>query len=95
MKLCKNWKNTLGLTSLSLLMLSGCSNSEPKVIERYQTVPKTPLLCPEVNLCQMPQVRLKTNKDLTLALDKALTTIEFCQAEIQALTQCIETHNAP
>ncbi|WP_235817186.1 Rz1-like lysis system protein LysC [Canicola haemoglobinophilus] len=53
----------------------------------------TPLLCPMDQLCQMPQIKLKNNSDLVLALDKSLNAIEQCRLKEQALTQCIENYN--
>lgn len=44
-------------------------------------------------LCQMPQIKLKNNSDLVLALDKSLNAIEQCRLKEQALTQCIENYN--
>ena len=86
-----NWKNKKhGLLSLCLMALVGCSSNERT---HYQTVKPNPLLCPTHDSCQMPSVEVKTNADLARSLDKALTQIELCQIQLNALSECITEYN--
>lgn len=41
----------------------------------------------------MPSVEVKTNADLARSLDKALTQIELCQIQLNALSECITEYN--
>ncbi|MGX2969302.1 Rz1-like lysis system protein LysC [Ursidibacter sp. B-7004-1] len=72
------------------MALAGCSTNEAA---HYRTIKPLPLACPPSQQCQMPKFQLKNNGDLVIVLDKALTTIEFCQIELKSWAECVEGYN--
>ena len=89
MKFYPNWKTIkTGLVSLCLTMLGACSTAEP-----IKAAKPLPLLCPSAHLCQTPTLKIKTNGDLVLAVERLFNSLELCKLKEQALTACIDNYN--
>ncbi|WP_424320192.1 Rz1-like lysis system protein LysC [Haemophilus sputorum] len=72
-------------------MLVACSTNAPQT--QFKVVKPNLLLCPQIAVCQIPNVEIKTNADLARSLDQALTQIELCQLQITAFTDCVKQYN--
>jgi len=81
-KLC-----AIGLPSLCLAILSGCSTNRPPVVPVLTIAP-----CPPVVTCSLSPASPQTNGDLTLMIEQLRADWASCAAQVDTIVQCQQEH---